>query len=381
MKIDQFVFHNATQEKLIKNDIINKELANIVFVFGMREKLEIDSWLSVLKEKYSNADIVSCSASEIINNNEVQYNTISYTAIQFEATEIVFSTAKIGVNDSSFEAGRMLVGKLSKQGLRNILVLSDGQKVNGSELVKGINSLKPEGTIVTGGLAGDGDRFHKTLVGINELPKAGNIVAIGFYGEALSIGFGSRGGWDSFGSKRLVTKSESNVLYELDDQSALSLYKKYLGEKASGLPGTALLFPLALHIEGIDQVLVRTVLNVDEKNGTMTFAGDIPEGAYVQLMKANFDRLIDGSSDAAQSGLSTIKSEKVELALLISCIGRKLVLGQRIEEEVESVREIFGDETAITGFYSYGEISPLTENVNCQLHNQTMTITTFSENI
>src|SRR5208282_5180858 len=155
--------------------------------------------------------------------------------------------------------------------------------------------------------------------------------------------------------------------------------KQYLGEQAKGLPATGLLFPLSIRTETEKTGVVRTILSVDEKTQSMTFAGDVPEGTYARLMKANFDRLIDGAIGAAKTSYQAIGSSSPDLAILISCVGRKLVLKQRIEEEVEGVREILGERTVLTGFYSYGEISPFTPGANCELHNQTMTITTLSE--
>jgi len=168
-------------------------------------------------------------------------------------------------------------------------------------------------------------------------------------------------------------------LYELDGKSALELYKRYLGDHAKGLPATGLLFPLSLRTKEGEAGLVRTILSIDEEVQSMTFAGDVPEGAYARLMKANFDRLVDGAVGAAKVSYEAIGSSSPDLAILISCVGRKMVLRQRIEEEVEGVREVLGDRTILTGFYSYGEISPFTPGAKCALHNQTMTITTFSE--
>ena len=111
----------------------------------------------------------------------------------------------------------------------------------------------------------------------------------------------------------------------------------------------------------------------------MTFAGDIPEGSYARLMKANFDRLIDGAAEAAKMSLDILGSFKPELVILISCVGRKLILKQRIEEEIEGVRDVLGNDACYTGFYSYGEISPSAGGAKCELHNQTMTITAFAE--
>jgi hypothetical protein len=251
--------------------------------------------------------------------------------------------------------------------------------VNGSDLVRGMNESLPSGVTISGGLAGDGPRFEKTLVGLDENIQIGNIAAIGLYGDHLEVSYSSRGGWDSFGPDRKITKSKANVLYELDGKSALSLYKKYLGDLAAQLPGSALLFPLAIRVGEHGQPLVRTILSINEAEQSMTFAGNMPEGAYARLMKANFDRLIDAAAGAAETCLIAFDKTPPQLALLVSCVGRRIVLGQRIDEEIDSVRDEFGKETALAGFYSYGEISPLGPTAGCELYNQTMTITAFRE--
>jgi hypothetical protein len=217
------------------------------------------------------------------------------------------------------------------------------------------------------------------VVFLDSLPAVGRVAAIGFYGSRLKVGYGSLGGWDPFGPERLITRSSGNILYELDGQPALPLYKKYLGEHAAGLPATGLLFPLSVRTTHEQGEVVRTILAIDEAQQSMTFAGDMPKGAYARLMKANFDRLIDGAHGAAKTSYESIGSSSADLAILISCVGRKLVLKQRTEEEIEAVRQVLGDRTVLAGFYSYGEICPSAPNANCALHNQTMTITTFSE--
>jgi hypothetical protein len=245
--------------------------------------------------------------------------------------------------------------------------------------VKGIASVLPNHCQITGGLAGDGELFEKTVVGLDTAPASGKIAAIGFYGKDLEVGYGSVGGWDPFGPLRKVTRSKGNILYELDGQPALELYKKYLGEKSAELPSSALLFPLSIRLSNTQEPLVRTVLNVNEKDGSMIFAGSIPEGCTAQLMKANFERLIDGAGKAASFSYGALGNGNCDLAILISCVGRRMLLGQRSVEELENVRRILGNDTVMAGFYSYGEIAPSAPNANCELHNQTMTITTLRE--
>ncbi len=353
--------------------------ANLVLGFGSRTLLEDASKYDEIRGFYPNADIIMGSTSGEIMEDLVYDDSLVVTAIQFEKTTLKVTSMSIKDAKDSSDAGVQLAGKLKGDGLCHVFLLSDGLHVNGSEIVKGINSAMDEDVPCTGGLAGDAANFEKTLVGLNGAPQESQIVAVGFYGSNLEVGYGSVGGWDNFGAERLVTKSEGNVLYELDGQSALDLYKMYLGDKAAELPGSALLFPLGLKFDEDSDTIVRTVLAVDEEANSMTFAGDIPEGCYVRLMKADFDKLIDGANLAAEHTTQKGGEEVEKLAILISCVGRKLILGQRIDEEVEGVQEVLGDGATMTGFYSYGEISPVVESARCELHNQTMTITTFAE--
>lgn len=353
--------------------------ADLVFVFGSRGLLEDKSKFDEIKSFYPSANILMGSTSGEIIEDLVYDDSLAVTAVDFEKTEIKVASMNIDDAADSFDAGVRMADQLAGDGLSHVFLLTDGLHVNGSEIIKGINSKLDKEVPCTGGLAGDAANFEKTLVGLNAAPSENQIVSIGFYGDSLEVGYGSVGGWDNFGAERLVTRSEGNVLYELDGQSALDLYKMYLGDKASELPGSALLFPLGLKFDEDSDTIVRTVLAVDEEANSMTFAGDIPEGCYVRLMKADFDKLIEGANLAAEHTTQKGGDEAEKLAILISCVGRKLILGQRIDEEVEIVQKVLGNSATMTGFYSYGEISPVVESSRCELHNQTMTITTFAE--
>ena len=378
MKIATLLYQNLSFTKVINVDNLLFDNVQLVLGFGSGTLITEQETFSNIQSKFPNATICLCSTAGEIFDIEVFDNSVALVVFSFSTSFI--RTSKVNIEDfeTSLDAGKALVNQFPKEQVKLVFVLSDGGKVNGSELVKGLNTNKENDVIITGGIAGDGTEFNKTYVGLNEIPKSGNIVAVGFYGINLSISHGSLGGWDSFGLEREVTKSIGNELYEIDNKNALDLYKTYLGKYANELPGSALLFPLAIKLESEQDAIVRTILSIDEKKQTMIFAGDIPEGSRVRFMKANFDRLIDAASDAAVNCLN-INSKSPKIALLISCVGRKLILGNRIDEEVEAVSEIFGKETSLVGFYSYGEISPLKPLANCELHNQTMTITCIDE--
>lgn len=383
MKIEQKKWTQAKGWQMISDKQLESP-ASLVLIFGGRSVVEDPAHFTHIKTWYPEANIIMCSTAGEIIGREVLDDSLSLTAIVWEKTALHFSETSIEKSEDSAIAGERLARALPKDKLAHVIVFSDGLVVNGTALVGGLLKNLPPSVSVTGGLVGDGANFKKTVVGLNEVPKSGQIVLIGLYGDDIRIGYGSLGGWDPFGPERKITKAKANLLYELDGQPALTLYKKYLGDLAKDLPGSGLLFPLSLRLKNAngDEVdVVRTLLAVDEKEQSMTFAGDMPEGVYAKLMKANFDRLVEGASGAASMSLESLGEGKAELALLISCIGRKLVLRERVEEEIEAVIERVGEYAAITGFYSYGEICPTAATQKqCQLHNQTMTITTLREN-
>jgi len=352
--------------------------AQLVLLFGSPACLRQTAWQEDIARAYPKAHQLGCSTAGEIYGTEVSDETLVATAVAFEHTRLQGASLTLDEVSDSYQAGERLADSLPQESLVHVLVIADGQNVNGSALVAGLTQHLPAGVTLTGGLAGDGDRFQETLVLWDAPPASNTIAVLGLYGDRLKVGFGSRGGWDAFGPERLITRSAENILYELDGQPALALYKKYLGEQARDLPASGLLFPLSLRTGGSESV-VRTILGINEAEQSLTFAGDLPEGGHARLMKANFDRLIDGAAGAAQTSFEAIGNTSPELALLISCVGRKLVLKQRIEEEVEGVQDILGRETVLAGFYSYGEISPFNPSAQCELHNQTMTITTLSE--
>ena len=267
---------------------------------------------------------------------------------------------------------------MPKEDLKHLFVLSEGSFVNGSSLIAGLESNLLSGLSITGGMCGDDARFEKTLASYQEDPKEGEVVLIGFYGSTLEISYASYGGWIPFGPERVITKAEGNILYEIDGQPALDLYKKYLGDKSIELPQASLLYPLNVTPHGKKEPVVRTILNIDNDAQSMILAGDAPVNSRVQLMMASVDGIAQGAFSAAKYGIKN-RTTAPELALLVSCIGRKLVMNQRVEEEIEHVREVIGLKVPIAGFYSYGEMAPFNGETACELHNQTMTLTLISE--
>ncbi|MEC4003996.1 FIST N-terminal domain-containing protein [Flavobacterium sp. SUN052] len=358
-----------------------KEVLNnpLVLVFANRMLLEQTEIIDNIRKEFPYEHIVFGSTSGEIIEANVFDDSIVVTAIEFEKSTFEIRTENVlNHNKDAKKMGEILYDKMPKENLKHLFVISEGSFVNGSSLIEGLEKNIQNSVPISGGMCGDDAKFEKTLASYKENPKEGEVVLIGFYGETLEISFSSFGGWSTFGPERIITKSDANILYEIDDQPALDLYKKYLGDKADQLPQASLLYPLNVTMEGRTQAVVRTILGIDNDNLSMTLAGDVPVNAKVQLMMASVDGIVEGAKTAAKLAIQN-RVKQPELAILISCVGRKLVMNQRVEEEIEEVQNIVGKNVAITGFYSYGEMAPFTENTFCELHNQTMTLTLLSE--
>lgn len=356
--------------------------ADLVFAFGPTRLLDDPDTFADVRRAFPNARIVGASTGGQIQRARVSDGTLVTTAVLFEKSgvEVVHTAVQDGEADDAL--GRRLATQIAQadaQGrpLAHVFVLADGVKINGSAFASGVEGSLPEGVAVTGGLAADDDRFEQTPLWADGPLDGPSVLAVAFYGDALRVGVGAVGGWDTFGIERHVTSAIGSVVAELDGRPALDLYEQYLGPYAADLPGSGLLFPLGIRVDGADYNLVRSLLGIDREARTVTFAGNVPEGASAKLMRTNTDRLVDGAQSAAARAADAL-GVPAQLALLVSCVGRKWVMGERVEEEVEEAAAALGDAAAV-GFYSYGELAPAADGSRCELHNQTMTVTAFAE--
>ena len=373
MKIDKLRFNNESWR--VETSECNANDVDIVFVFGNSEAIKNNNHSKLLKKLYPNAQIVGTSTAGNILDDGLSESEVVATAISFDDAKVAVSS-KVIDNVSGENDAKDLVAELEQEGLKHIFILANGLTIDSSKLVKGLNS--DSDIPITGGIAADGLKFEDTYVFCNEIDSENLAIAIGFYGENIHVKVGCQAGWEEFGASRVVTKSVGNVVYEIDNKPAIELYERYLGEYIKDLPSSGLLFPLSVKSDIHDKHEVIRVMMAINEDKSIVFVGDVPQGSQVRLMKTNIDNLIDGAALVAQN--IEPHNEKRSLSLVVSCIGRRNVLKQLVDEEISVVQDILTKKSQVVGFYSYGEIAPFSDDLlNCKLHNQTMTITTIYE--
>jgi hypothetical protein len=377
MKSEQsFILSNQVWE----GDNALKETAGLVLAFGPRRKILEEGIYSTIKARYPKAIVLILSTSFEVVVSKISASRIVVTAIQFDKTKLRSTSLQVSSKSDSRMAGKMICDQLRGDDLKHILLFSDGYDINGDDLVDGLNEELPQGVMVSGGFAGSDAEDPTTYVGLNQEPKTRNIAAIGFYGHDLKVANGVESGWDEFGPTKIVTESDGNVVYSLDGENVLEVYRRYLGKsKEADFAMSIQHFPLCI-LKPDGSKIVRSVFRVDEKRNALVYSGNVPKDSKVRFMIANVDRLIDGAVNAAERINEQCKADRPELVLVVSCVGRSVLLLERTEEEIELACETIGKDIMYSGFYSNGELSPATGSKLCSLHNQTISITSYSEN-
>lgn len=377
MIADQLIYKNQEWSGFdqLRN---NPESYQLVIGMGDKSLITNKSIRETLQKKFASSHVVFMSTAGEIYNSQAHEGSLIAVALHFEKTPLQVVEKNIKDEDDSMALGKKLAASLSAEDLQYVMVLSCGSLINGEDLIRGMTSVLGNEILITGGMAGDGDKFESTAVGCLSEPREGNVVVIGFYGNHLKVTSGVKSGWAFFGPERTVTESNKNILFSIDGENALELYKRYLGDFANQLPSSALFFPIAILSDNSDVPLVRTILSVDEKNGSMTFAGNIPKGSRVRLMRTNTEQIINNAGMAGAEAFA--RNSEGAFAWVVNCVGRKLVLGAMANNEIVSIRKNMKPDTLIAGFYSYGEFSRFFyPGKECELHNQTVVVTLFDE--
>ncbi|TAL59484.1 MAG: hypothetical protein EPN84_11090 [Legionella sp.] len=350
--------------------------AQTLVLFFAARSFENQQMIEDLHQAFPKAHIAGCSTAGEILNGQVSDESLVYIVMAFENTSVQIESIPNYLGENIEECGHKMADKLYDKDLAHLFLLCSGFNINIDDFISGFKKNSGRDIPVSGGIAADGEAFLKTWVYHNGFYENG-IVCIGLYGQDIRVSQGCEGGWIKFGLELKITKSQKNCLYEIDGEPALAIYKRYLGNLSEKLPSSGLLFPLAIRKNTESTPVVRTILSVDEATQSIIFAGEIPQGWLASLMRCSNEGLLEGARKAAcQSAPNTIEPT---VSLVVSCIGRRMVLGQGSFHELAMAMSTMPKMSHIDiGFYSYGEISERA-GINSKLHNQTMTISTLYE--
>jgi len=262
---------------------------------------------------------------------------------------------KIGekVNDSSFPASAIIV--------------ASGLTLDGQAMVEGANEVVGEDLIMFGGLAGDDSKFEKTYVFSNEKVSDDAVLVLLLDKNKIDVSGIASSGWISLGSDLRVTKSSGNIVYTIDDEPALDVYKSYLGVNDEDLPAIGIEYPLMIKRHSGEPAL-RAVVGINRDDRSLIFAGSVPESSLVTFSSSpGFEVIKTTTSKVAEF---YERSPDADFFILFSCMARHLALGPMVAEEIKFASDKW--DAPVGGFFTYGEIG--SNNLSCDFFNQTYTL-------
>ena len=373
MTIDKLAFTNEQWHKL-EDKILTTDSVDLVLVFGDIDSVEKHNHYHLLQDFYPDSHILICSTAGNILDTSIDTYCVVATAISFKSAYVRAYSQELREKDSLIKI-QNLIDSLQTEDLKHLLIFGPGMEDDSNILEK---IQFQEGVTVSGGFAGDNYRFNHTYQQLNNNGSRTKFIVVGLYGSSLQVETSSESGWQEFGSQRVVSKAEKNIIYEIDNQPAIELYRRYLGTRANDLPKSALRFPLSIKDNETSKYrIIRAMMKVNS-DSSLSFSTKIKEGSTVKLMKTNVHNTLDSAFIAAKKIRPF--NAKPSLTLIVSCCARRNVLKQFSEEELEIIQDILTPSTQMIGFYSYGEIAPIHKQYeNSLLRNHTITISTIYE--
>lgn len=384
LSVPEAVDHAYTQA----TESLEGQDPSLLLVFVSTSAFHQEELVKLLQAKCPQAVLVGCStAGEISSVSGSRDNSLVLMALAGDGIRFVPGVGT-DMNVDPRKAGRMLAEDIAKKANgekpKACLIFPDGLAGNGADVVRGILDVFGQEFMVAGGSAGDDYHFKQTYEYLGETVLSNSVVGVGLFGE-FSFGIGVRHGWIPIGNSRIATKSQGNILYELDGKPALEIYEDYFGKDRvlidpnEPFAKLAVTYPLGIPTPNKDGYLIRDPISVNEQ-GAITCAAEIPEGSEVFLMIGSREEAIEAANDAAHKALSQLQGKSPKAAILFNCIARKKLFMQKKEEEIAVIRSVLGQSVPLIGFYTYGEQAPLGgEVVTCSFHNETDVIFLLAE--
>ncbi|MEA3554293.1 MAG: FIST N-terminal domain-containing protein [Campylobacterota bacterium] len=352
---------------IAKNDIDTNSKLLIQIFTGILDIKFIEQLIQDIKTTLPNSEIIGSTTDGEIINSEVSTNKTIISISKFEKVTFKIDYIEFEENKTTEQSANLLANKICQKDTKAIITFADGLNTNGEEFLNGL-SCYDDSISISGGLAGDNATFTKTFVFTNDKIISAGAVAVSLNGD-INISTNYSFHWEPIGKELVITKSENNVVYTIDGNSAYDTYKYYLGEEvANMLPAIGIEFPLIIQRNGIAVARAAVGLNDD---GSLVFAGNLHEGDVVQFGYGNSEQILNNSNKKAMS----LNDVPIESIFVYSCMARRRFMPALIQREIEPLTN-FG---TVSGFFTYGEFFTTCCSKNKELLNQTMTLITLSE--
>ncbi len=258
-----------------------------------------------------------------------------------------------------------------------ILVFSGGLIRDGEALVNGIQAGTQRDVPLFGGLAGDDFKMMASHAFTHEGSTDDGIVALIMDQSRLNMQGMASSGWQPVGIKKVITRSEGNVVFRIDDEPALDVLIKYFGLdegldlKKDIVETFGVQHPLFVY-QPDGSTVMRAPLMGFRKSRAILCAGTVPQGAEVRFGLPPTPGTIHEVINDAE--ILRLQNQQADALLMFSCIARHMALGPMMTDEVAGVRNVW--DAPMAGLFTYGEIGAFQGRPSA-FHNETCMLVTL----
>ncbi|MEA2517377.1 MAG: hypothetical protein QOG16_1215 [Actinomycetota bacterium] len=350
--------------------------ASLMIVFAS-DDYDLEELLRGINDVSGDRPLIGCSTAGEIATDGPDDSSVVVTALGGEGFSVTTAAARGASKDlrlSGSSVARSLEIDPLEQPHQVLMLLTDGLAGDQQEIMRGIYEVTGASVPLVGGCAGDDLDMKQTHQFHGREVMTDAVVAAGL-GSAAPLGIGVHHGWRAVGEPMIVTKSEGNKVYSLDNRPALDVYLERLEappevhEDPAAFTRFAMTHPLGLRRRS-DEPQVRFIGEADLEERALICIAEVPRSGMVWLMEGDADSVLEATDAACRDALVGIDRPLGFVAF--DCIARRGVLGDEgIKSEVKRIAA-HADGAPVAGFYTYGEIAR-TKGIT-GFHNQTLVV-------
>ncbi len=377
MQIKNFVTDSIENFfRALANSISDKFKPNLAIVFSHSS---LPNHLIAQSLQKHNIDFIGCSSAGEIVNGKLYNKAITITLFELERNKYRIYKTNVTAEES-YQTG-IATAAFAKEQFNNPKFVSlFTLTIDAEQLVEGLKVGLNNGSPIYGGIAADDQKLQPYLITADKQNKQ-NFQSIIFDNDAIELHSTAISGWEPIGIEYTITKSNNNIVYEINNEPALDFFVDFFGfrtdplnqvenTEASNIVNTQ--YPIQISKE--NRSVIRSPLDVNTEDKSITLAGPVNTGDVFKFSVAPGFKVIEETIHGFQNFKKEVNTP--EALILFSCKARHYAFGPVIEDEIEAIHQLW--DVPFQGFLSFGEIGN-NKNEETYFHNSTCCLLTIKE--
>jgi hypothetical protein len=340
------------------------------------------SLVRAVREATGGAPLSGCSAEGTINGDDADESNFSVLVTAISSNELRWTNGlATGLEDDSRAVGQRvaqeLLPHLSADTI-GLFVFPDGLSLYLEHFFVGLEGNLPSDQFLPlwGGGAGNNVSVEEPTYQYCDDEVVSDGVSYALLSGEVQASWAISHALIPIGGERKVTRSQGNVIYEIDGKPATEVLKEYLPEHAliedrdwmRYAISLALFFKAPSYMKD-EEYVVRGVPAVRMADGSIIVQTEVQEGTSIWFSSRDKEKMTTGFDRMAAQIKDQLGGAQPKLVFQFECLtrGKTMLREQEKLQLLKRFRQALGPEAPWAGFYTIGEIGPVEEHNNHHL--------------